>query len=75
MTAARYAMFQGIDNDHAITKETDYEFLYHLQKGLLLALKEQELLSTTQYRQAEESLRKQHRNRAREQARAAADAP
>ncbi len=66
MTAARYAIFQGIDNDHPITQENDFEFLHHLQMGLLLALREQRLLSTMQYRQAEESLRKQHRDRSAE---------
>lgn len=63
--ARKFAELQRIDHDHKITKETDYEFLYHLQNGLLLALKEQGRLSEMQYRHAEEKLKAQRRDRAR----------
>lgn len=63
--ARKFAKLQRIDNDHKITKDTDYEFLYHLQNGLLLALKEQGRLNEMQYRTAEERLKQQRRDRAR----------
>lgn len=53
--------FQRIENDHAITKEGDADFLYCLQQGLLLALKEQGRLNEMQYRQAESTLAQQRR--------------
>ena len=63
--AKKFAKLQRIDNDHKITKDTDYEFLYNLQDGLLLALKEQGRLSEMQYRNAKERLKIQRRDRAR----------
>lgn len=63
--ARKFAKLQRIDNDHKITKDMDYEFLYHLQNGLLLALKEQGRLNEMQYRTAEERLKQQRRDRAR----------
>lgn len=60
-----FAQLQRIDKDHPITKETDYEFLYHLQNALLLALRERGTLNATQYRYAEEKLKQQRQNRAR----------
>lgn len=61
----KYAKLQHIENNHKITKDTDYEFLYSLQNGLLLALKEQGRLNTMQYRHAEERLKQQRRDRAK----------
>ena len=52
--AKPYASLERIDNNRPITPETDYEFLYRLQSGLLLALKENERLSEPQYRHAQE---------------------
>lgn len=63
--AKKFAELQRIDNDHKITKDTDDEFLYHLQNGLLLALKEQGRLNAMQYRYAEERLKQQRRDRAK----------
>ena len=55
----RFAVLTKIENDHKITAETDFQFIYHLQHVLLLALKERGTISTMQYRQADELLRKQ----------------
>ncbi len=57
-----------IFEDHKITKETDYPFLYTLESGLLLALKEMGQLSQTQYRAAEEQHAKQRKVWLRKQA-------
>lgn len=48
-----------IDYDHMITKESDEEFMYHLQEALLLTLKEQGRLNTMQYRYAADKLKTQ----------------
>lgn len=48
-----------IEREHTISKETDYEFLFLLQNGLLLALKEQGRLNAMQYRHAVEKLKDQ----------------
>lgn len=63
--AKRYATLRRVDNDHKISKDTDYEFLYQLQNSLLLALKEQGRLNAMQYRNAEEKLKRQRRERAK----------
>ena len=55
------ARLQGIENNRRITKETDSEFLYTLQSGLLLALKERGRLDEMQFRHAERALREQQR--------------
>lgn len=39
--------------------DTDSSFLYHLQLGVLLALKERGTLNAMQYRHAEEKLKRQ----------------
>ena len=41
------------------TPESNGAFFYHLQRALLLALREREMLSAAEYRHAEESLRRQ----------------
>ena len=63
--ARQFAQLQHIDNNEAITKETHYEFLYHLQSAMLLALREQGRLDVMQHRHAEEKLKQQRRNRAK----------
>ena len=54
-----------LENNEPITEESHYEFLYQLQHALLLALREQEILSPMQLRHAQEALRKQRRDRAK----------
>ena len=61
----QFAKIQRIDNNEKITKETHYEFLYHLQSAMLLALREQGRLNTMQHRHAEEMLKQQRGDRAR----------
>ena len=61
----RFSRLQRIDNKRKITKETDYEFWYQLQRALLLALREQGRLTPMQHRHAEEHLKKQRRDRAK----------
>ena len=61
----QFANLQHIDNNEAITKETNYEFLYHLQSAMLLTLREQGRLDVMQHRHAEEKLKQQRRNRAK----------
>ena len=53
-----------IDFDRRITMESDPEFLFLLQNGLLLALKEQGRLNEMEYRRAEEDLMRQRQERA-----------
>ena len=65
MAARQFAELQQIDNNEAITKDTHYDFLYHLQSALLLALREQGRLNAMQHRHAEEKLRQQRRDRAK----------
>lgn len=48
---------QKIDNDRAISMETDSVFLLALQNSLLLALREQGRLNEMQYRIAAEQLK------------------
>ena len=63
--AKQFAELQRIDNNEEITKETHYEFLHHLQHAILLALREQGRLDAMQYRHAEEKLKQQRRDRAK----------
>ena len=63
--AKKFAQLQRIDNNEQITMESHYEFLYHLQSAMLLALREQGKLNTMQHRHAEEKLKEQRRNRAK----------
>lgn len=60
--ARQYASLERIEHNHRITRETDHVFLYRLQGGLLLALKEQGRLNEMQYRQARDRLDRQHRD-------------
>ena len=61
----KFAKLDRIEHNEPITKESNYEFLYQLQSGLLLALREQGRLSPMQHRHADEKLRKQRRDRAK----------
>ena len=63
--AKQFAKLQRIDHNETITKETHYEFIYHLQGSLLLALQEQGRLTAMQYRHAQEKLKQQRRDRAK----------
>ena len=46
--ARLFAQLQRIDNTNVITWENHYEFLYHLQNALLLALRERGRLDAMQ---------------------------
>lgn len=59
--AKQYASLEAVENNRKITKETDYEFLYHLQSSLLLALKEEGRFNEMQYRHAQHRLNQQRR--------------
>ena len=61
----QFAKLQRIDNNEEITKDTHPQFLYHLQSAILLALREQGRLNAMQYRYAEEKLKQQRRDRAK----------
>ena len=60
--ARQYASLEWIEHNRRITRDTDHAFLYRLQGGLLLALKEQGRLNEMQYRQARDRLDRQHRD-------------
>lgn len=60
-----FAKLERIDNNTLITQETSYDFLFHLQSALLLALQEQGTLTIMQYRQAAEKLKQQRGTRAK----------
>lgn len=59
----KFAKFHCIQQNEPITLETHYEFLYHLQSALLLALRERGTLSPMEHRHGEEKLRQQRRER------------
>ena len=63
--AKKYAKLDRVEYNEPITEESNYEFLYQLQSGLLLALREQGRISPMQHRHADEMLRKQRRDRAK----------
>ena len=46
----KYARFEHVETDHTITWQTDPAFCKHLKTGLLLALKEAQLLSEDEFR-------------------------
>lgn len=62
MGRKRFAILSHIEHNEPITCENNYEFLYHLQHTLLLALREQGHLTPMQHRYAEEMLKKQRRD-------------
>ena len=53
------AVLRSVENDRRITEEQDAEFLYLLQKAVLLALQEAGRLNEMQYKYAEEQLKAQ----------------
>ena len=59
-----------IENNEKITQENNYEFLYHLQRALLLALHERGRIGAMAYHHAAENLDCQRRERARKLQRA-----
>jgi len=63
--AKQFAKLQRIEGGGPITRETHYDFLWHLQRALLLALLEQGKLNAMEYRYAEERLKQQRRSRAK----------
>ena len=65
MSARKAPKLQSIENNEPITKENHCDFLYHLQSALLLALLEQGHLNVMQHRHAEEKLKQQRRDRAK----------
>ena len=56
---AEQARLLDIENDRAITKETDSQFLFEYQRAVLLTLKDKGVLNEMQYRYVEEKLKKQ----------------
>lgn len=62
----QFAVLKRIENNRAITPERDSHFLYQLQLGLLLALKERGHLDVMQFRYAAERLQQQRRIRAKD---------
>lgn len=56
---AEQARLLDIENDREITKEADSQFLFEYQRAVLLTLKDKGVLNETQYRYAEEKLKKQ----------------
>ena len=63
--ALKFSKLVNIRGDREIRKEGDYGSWYHLEQGLLLALRESGTLNAMQYRMAEEALREQRAERAR----------
>lgn len=61
----KFAELQRIDNHDEITAAKHFTFLYHLQIALLLALEEQNVLTTIQFRHAEKKLNYQRQLRAK----------
>lgn len=52
----KYAVLQHVIENQAITMGSDGEFVFHLQRALLLGLKEQGRLNELQYRYAIDKL-------------------
>lgn len=55
----------GVANYHPITKSSDRDFVFLIQRSALLCLKEDGILNEMQYRMAEEMLLRQDREEAR----------
>ena len=58
---AERARLEQIRGGRAVTEETDPEFWFHIQRAVLLALKDDGILSEVQLPYAEEMLRQQCR--------------
>ena len=53
--------FVRVDNDRTITRQTDSEFYFAFQRGVLLSLKEQGTLTEMQFKCAQDALKEQRR--------------
>ena len=53
--------FVRVNNTRTITKQTDSEFYFEFQQGVLLALKEQGTLTEMQFKYAQDALKEQRR--------------
>lgn len=53
--------FVRVEDDRTITRQTDSEFFFECQRGVLLSLKETGTLTEMQCKHAEEILKKQRR--------------
>ena len=53
--------FVRVGNDRPITRQTDPEFYFEFQQGVLLALKEQGTLTEMQFKYAQDALKEQRR--------------
>lgn len=53
--------FVRVENDRTITRQTDSEFYFAFQRGVLLSLKEIGTLSELQFKHAEDALAQQRR--------------
>ena len=62
--ALKFSRLMKIDGEREIRKNEDFDSWYHLELGLLLALKESGTLNAMQYRIAEDALREQRLERA-----------
>lgn len=51
--------FVRVDNDRTITRQTDSEFYFAFQRGVLLSLKEQGTLTEMQFKYAQDALKEQ----------------
>ena len=58
---AQWARLEQIRGGRAVTEETDPEFWFHIQRAVLLALKDDGILSDAQLRHAEEILHQRRR--------------
>lgn len=55
------AEFVRVNNDRPITRQSDPEFYFAFQLGVLLSLKEQGTLTETQFKYAQDALKEQRR--------------
>ena len=61
----QFCTLYQIEYNECITYEKHFDFLYHIQLSLLLAIKELGSLDSMQYRHAEEKLKQQRQDRAK----------
>ena len=50
-----------VEDDRPLTRDSDIDFFFELQRGVLLSLKDMGKLTEMQYRNAEEALKEQRR--------------
>lgn len=63
--AREFPQLIDISENQEISPDMDYEAYYHLEHGLMLALRESGMLNTVQYHLAEQELRSQRAERTR----------